>query len=716
MTELDLHLKLEKCKFATDEVEYLGMIVKPGQLAMDPVKLDGIASWPTPTKVKDVRSFLGFANFYRQFIPDYSNVARPLIDLTKKNLTWNWSPSCQSAFEALKRLFLSKPVLHLPDLTTPFAIAMDASKSASGTILLQTDSNGDWHPCFYLSQSFSPAEQNYDIYDRELLTIIRALKSWWHYLHGSPFPVQVFMDHKNLTYFKQPQALNRHQARWLIDLADFDLKMIHVPGKLLARPDALSRQPDLLPADDDDNAGVTLLPPSLFVNVINTALSQHIESASAGDPLVLQALQSMHADIPLPFRSRLTDWQVEAGILTYKGCVYIPTDDSLHRTILERCHDHASTSHPGFLKTCQLVAAEFWWPSLASFVRRYVEGCATCQQNKTNTHPTLPPLSPIKSSTSRPFQQISCDLITNLPVSAGFDSLLVVVDHGLTKGVILCPTKKTITAEGIASLFFHKVFLRFGLYDKVISDRGPQFASSFARELGKLLKYDLSLSTTYHLQSDGETERVNQEVETYLRIFCGSNPGSWTENISHAEFAHNHRPHSVMNQSPFYLMMGYEPCALPSVISDTAIPAIETCLKTLSAARNKALAAHELARQVMAAQTCRSFIPFKLGDKVWLEARNLKRLIINPKFAPKREGPFSIMKVLSPIVYQLRLPKTWKIHPVFHASLLSPYRENKVHSWNFPMPPPDLINGEEEYEIEKVIRHRGAPSSRSFLI
>ena len=369
MTELDLHLKLEKCKFATDEVEYLGMIVKPSQLVMDPVKLDSIASWPTPTKVRDVHSFLGFANFYQQFIPDYSNVTHPLINLTKKNLTWNWTPSCQSSFDSLKRLFLSKPVLHLPNLSTPFAVATDASKYASGAILLQTDSNGNWHPCSYLSQSFSPAERNYDIYDRELLAVIRALKSWHHYLHGSPFPVQVFTDHKNLTYFRQPQSLNRQQAQWLIDLANFDLKMIHVPGKLLAGPDALSHRPDLLPSEDADNDGVTLLSPSLFVNIIDTALSQCIESASAGDPLVLQALQSMHEDIPLPFHSCLADWQVKARILTYKGHVYVPADDSLQHTILEHCHDHESAGHPSFLKTRQLVAAEFWWPGLASFVR-----------------------------------------------------------------------------------------------------------------------------------------------------------------------------------------------------------------------------------------------------------------------------------------------------------------------------------------------------------
>ena len=179
---------------------------------------------------------------------------------------------------------------------------------------------------------------------------------------------------------------------------------------------------------------------------------------------------------------------------------------------------------------------------------------------------------------------------------------------------------------------------------------------------------------------------------------------------------HNHCPHSITNQSLFYLMMGYEPCALPSVIADTSIAAVESRLKTLSAAHNEGLATHELARQVMSSRSQRGFKPFVKGDKVWLEARNLKRLIINPKFAPKWEGPFTITKVLSSIVYQLRLPKTWKIHPVFHASLLSPYRENEVHGWNFPAPPPDLVNEQEEYEIEKIIRHRRTLSSHSFLI
>ena len=218
---------------------------------------------------------------------------------------------------------------------------------------------------------------------------------------------------------------------------------------------------------------------------------------------------------------------------------------------------------------------------VTSYVQSYVCGCASCQQHKVNTHPSQPPLLPIPSSYSHPFQQVSYDLITDLPLSDGFDTILVVVDHGLTKGVILCPTKKTIDTAGVASLFFSKVFKRFDLYDKIISDRGPQFASTFTKELGKLLSYQLALSTSYHPQTDGETECVNQEVETYLQIFCGSNLASWAQHITLAKFTHNHCPHSITNQSPFFLMMGYEPHALPTIISKTSLPAIQDHLHSL---------------------------------------------------------------------------------------------------------------------------------------
>ena len=333
-----------------------------------------------------------------------------------------------------------------------------------------------------------------------------------------------------------------------------------------------------------------------------------------------------------------------------------------------------------------------------------------------NTHPTTLPLVPIPSSAARPFQQVSCDLITDLPPSSGFDSILVVVDHGLTKGVIFSPTTKTASALDIAKLFYNRVYSRFGLYDKIISDRGPQFTSLFAKELGKLLGYSLSLLTAYHPQTDGETERVNQELEVYLWIFCQNDPFSWADHLPTTEFTHNHHPHSVTNVSPFYLMYGYEPRPLPSVISETLIPAAEDHIKELSEARKEAVAAHDLAHKAMKDRNSGKFAPFAKGDKVWLEARNLKCLYENHKFAPKREGPFLISEVLSLIMYCLSIPSKWKIHNMFHASLLSPYRKNDVHSPNYMRPPPDLIGTEEEYKVEAIIAHRGSTRNRSYLV
>ena len=162
--------------------------------------------------------------------------------------------------------------------------------------------------------------------------------------------------------------------------------------------------------------------------------------------------------------------------------------------------------------------------------------------------------------------------------------------------------------------------------------------------------------------------------------------------------------------------MGYEPHALTSILCNSMVPAIKTRLKNLTAAWDEALAAHELVRQVMAAHTQQKFISFKKGDKVWLEAKNLKSFVTNPMFVLKWEGPFVIMKVLSPITYQLHLPKTWKIHPVFHTTILSPYRETDVQGPNFPAPPPDLISGKEEYKINWILPHKGTLSQQSFLI
>ena len=207
MQEEDLHLKLTKCTFDQMVVEYLGLVVKNREVHMDPTKLKAIQDWKLPTSVKAVQSFIRFCSFYQKFIPNFSTLAQPVHDLTKKGVPFDWKQEQDNVFIKCKEVFLSAPVICIPDTTRPLFVMTDASLTAAGGVLMQKDSNRYLHPCAYHSTNFSPAEHNYDIYDRELLATIQALKEWCHYLMGTEYPVTVITDHKNLGYFKQPQNL-----------------------------------------------------------------------------------------------------------------------------------------------------------------------------------------------------------------------------------------------------------------------------------------------------------------------------------------------------------------------------------------------------------------------------------------------------------------------------------------------------------------------------
>ena len=248
------------------------------------------------------------------------------------------------------------------------------------------------------------------------------------------------------------------------------------------------------------------------------------------------------------------DWKFIDDSLYFKHRLYIP--ESACHDLVRSLHESPARGHEGFFPTLHRLQRDYWWPGMSTFLCKFISGCADCQAAKVNTHPTVPGLSPLAVKNPLPFSSISVDVITGLPDSHGYDSVMVVVDHGLTKGVIYCPCTKNIDSEGVAQLFFTNVFPQCGLHSKVISNRGPQFALAFARELARLLHYDVALSTAYHPQTDGETEQVNQELEMYLRLFASNRPEEWSKILLMAEFAHNSTTHSVTQRTPFSLMMG----------------------------------------------------------------------------------------------------------------------------------------------------------------
>jgi hypothetical protein len=274
------------------------------------------------------------------------------------------------------------------------------------------------------------------------------------------------------------------------------------------------------------------------------------------------------------------------------------------------------------------------------------------------------------------------DLITDLSPAEGSNSILVMVDKGLLKGVILCPTTKTVTMDRIGDILHENLYKQCGLPDKMLFDQGPQFAAKAFRAMLSRLGVNLVLSTAYHPQTDGTTERVNQEIKAYLAIYCHSHPETWKKNLATMEFTHNNWRHADRPKTLFEIIQGEFPKALPLTYKNTKFPSIDNKTKQMMTDRDEALAAHELARARIVERRQNTFIPFTVGQKVWLDTRNMKTNY-HKRMAPKREGPFEVEEVLGPVTYRLKLPTTWRIYNVFYAVLLKPYVETKVHGENF---------------------------------
>lgn len=254
-------MKPEKCEFEQTSTEYLGLIIRNRRIKMDLMKVDVITNWNIPKNKKALQSFLGFCNFYRRFIKDFSGIAKPLTKLTG-NAEWEWNTEQTDAFELLKKAITSKPVLVILNDHGQFRLEADASNYAIGGVLSQFQDD-KWHPVAFFSKSLNNTERNYKIYDKELMAIMTCLSEWRQYLMGARQKFLIWTDHENLTFFQKPQKLNRRQARWFTELAEYDFILIHRPGHTMGRPDTLS-QKDGLKKGENDNKDITLLKPHLF--------------------------------------------------------------------------------------------------------------------------------------------------------------------------------------------------------------------------------------------------------------------------------------------------------------------------------------------------------------------------------------------------------------------------------------------------------------------
>src|SRR6202795_3427796 len=380
----DLFLKPEKCYFEVSEVEYLGVIINAEGVRMDPKKVAGIRDWPIPKKLKELQGFLGFANFYRRFVKDFSKRAAPLHSLLKKNIEWKWRKEHQQAFENLKEAFTSEPILVYPDPKRPLRVEADSSGYATGSVLSMLCEDGKWRPCAYLSKSLNEVERNYDIHDREMLSIMRSLGEWRHYLEGADHKVEILTDHKNLEYFMNAKKLNQRQARWSLELSRYDFILKSRPGSSSGKPDALSRRPDH-DRGEEDNKDITLLKPEFFeiqalqqghvlIESHETDILKEVRKCKNYEDSVAKSIIELKRS-PTK-RLRTDEWPEDQDLTLLGGKVYIPNNIELQRKIVKLHHDSTLAGHPGQWKTLELVSRNYWWPGMTKFIVEYGKRCA----------------------------------------------------------------------------------------------------------------------------------------------------------------------------------------------------------------------------------------------------------------------------------------------------------------------------------------------------
>ena len=681
LRENKLYGKLSKCEFAKEEISFLGHIVNKDGIKMEPAKVKAVMDWPVLTNAHDVRSFLGLAGYYRRFVKDFSQIAAPLTDLLHKNIAFQWTDKQEQAFNQLKQAVCNAPVLIVPDPNKQYTVITDASGFAIGAALCQDHGNG-LQPCAYISRKMNDHERNYPVHEQELLAIIHALREWRHYLHGSQFTV--LTDHRSLQYIQTQPNLSARQVRWVEFLAQFDFVVQYRSGKENHVADALSRRPDHHISTMESTVSVT------------DTLQEEIKAAYQNDKEAKTILA----------KGKHPKYVVRDGLIYYGERLYIPDDAGIRTKILLEYHDTPVNGHLGEWKTLAKVARHCYWPNMRSTVQEYIRSCDSCQRNKA-THQLPQGLLQALEIPNTRWDTVTMDLITQLPrTSSGNDAIVVFVDK-FSKMVHYVATTTTVTAEELANIFLNNVVKHHGIPKNLVSDRDPRFTSKFWQCLFKTLGTKLKMSTAYHPQTDGQTERANRTLEEMLRHYTDVRQKEWDTHLAAAEIAVNSSVQSSTGFTPYYLNYGQHPkfgidMALPMVTNESVAQLLQQLQKNIGEAKTSMVNARD--RQVHYANQHRRDFFFKEGEEVLLSTQNLKLPKgLTHKLASRYTGPFKITEVVGTTACKLKLPSGWKIHNVFHVSLLKKYKR----STDRDTPPASLIpiqaENQTEYVVAKVI-------------
>ena len=630
-----------------------------------------------------------------------------MTDLTKTSQPFAWTPEATTAFNHLKQLLTTAPILQPFDPARPTRLVTDASDTSIGGCLQQDVSTAaqkpDWRPVTYYSQRCTPAQCNYPVHDRELLALIMALKKWRHYLFGTNLQITACTDHYALQFLLTQPSLTGRQARWQELLAEYNASIKYIPGRTNIIADALSRRP--------------------LLNTLMSSLTSNFHSDIVAN-LESDAYAAKLRELLKAPRNHLTRRlkMKDDGTILLDGRIYIPAVPRLRQQLLDEGHDNAG--HFGADKTYHTLAQYVYWPKMDRDIRQHVQTCEICQREKPRRRAVAGSLDPLPIP-SKPMSDVSMDFITGLPVSpTGHNAIMVIVCR-LTKFAIFVPCKTSDETPVIATRFYQHVCYRFGLPRCIVSDRDPKFTSTFWKELCQRVGTKLNMSSSAHPQTDGQTERVNSVLEQLLRTTINHRQDNWEEHLPRCAFVYNSAQHASTGMSPFQALYGWlphSPIALYTSNSSSN-PTTEDFYQDVQCR------IRVLTDRLTDAQTLQKYYADKrrtpaelaVGDEVLLSTKHLAapadRGRPSSKFSSRFIGPYSVLARIGDSAYRLQTPTSARFHNVFHVSQLKLYHPAKEPHRRFhgrvPAPVRDLAP---HWAIDRIIAHRQHYGSRQYLV
>ncbi|GJW55288.1 putative reverse transcriptase domain-containing protein [Tanacetum coccineum] len=615
----ELYAKFSKCEFWIPKVQFLGHVIDSEGIHVDPTKIESIKDWTSPKSPTEIRQFLGLAG---------------------------------------------APILALPEGSKDFIAYCDASKKGLGAVLMQREKVN-----FYASPLVEIMEKNYTTHDLELGAVVFALKIWRHYLYGTK--CIVFTDHKSLQHILDQKELNMRQRRWFRLLSDYEMHNRYHPGKANVVADALSRKEREPPLRV--RALVMTISLDLPKQILNAQTEarkpENIKNEDVGGMLVENAKN------PEAIRTEKLEPRAD-GTLCLNGRSWLPCYGDLRTVIMHESHKSKYSIHPGSDKMYQDMKKLYWWPNMKADIATYVSKCLTCAKVKAE-HQRPSGLLVQPKIPEWKWDNITMDFVTKLPkTSQGYDTIWVIVDR-LTKSAIFTPMRETDPLDKLARLYLKEVVTRHGIPVSIICDRDPRFASNFWRSLQNALGTNLDMSTAYHPQTDGQSERTIQTLEDMLRACAIDFGKGWVNHLPLVEFSYNNSYHASIKAAPFEALYGRK-CRSPVCWTEVGEAQIlgpeliqETTEKIIQI-KQRMQAARD--RQKSYADLKRKPMEFQVGDKVMLKVSPWKGVVRfgkRGKLNPRYVGPFKVIERVGEVAYKLELPEELsRVHNTFHVSNL----------------------------------------------